>query len=118
MEPARRNPPRFFIRHTATPEIGPIVKEASTAGTSEKSKLINPGIIGILNARNFISTTAIALSRAVNTSLRTSIVCFVFVVVLFMFSSIVLGKQKAPARTKWLYRGRKYARRSDTTFVF
>ena len=39
---------RFFIRQTATPDMGPILNAAINAGNSEKSNLRNDGIKGTL----------------------------------------------------------------------
>ena len=61
----------FFTRHTKTPDIGPIVSDAMTAGKSEKSNEIKLGMSGTFKL-NSISTEEIAASSAVNTSFLVS----------------------------------------------
>ncbi len=87
-----KHPKIFLIRHTATPDTGPIVIDASIAGTSEKSKVIKLGIIPTLKPKNSASTIDSAAISAVNTNRRTSNLFAVF-----MFSMITpfpRGKRK------------------------
>ena len=75
----------FFTRQTKTPDMGPIVSDAITAGKSEKSKDKKLGTRGILKL-NIISTAATAESIAVNTSFLVSKSAFT---VLFLFVSFI-----------------------------
>ena len=80
----------FFIRHTNTPETGPIVNAASIAGTSEKSSLMKLGITGISNFKSSASTMDSAAISAENTSRLTS---NLFVVLMFsIISSLSSGE--------------------------
>ena len=61
----RRQHTKFLIRHTATPDTGPREKDASSAGSSEKSSFTKGGIKnGMGNSRN-MRTVATAPSMAV-----------------------------------------------------
>ena len=50
---------RFLIKQTITPDMGPMLKEAMSAGSSEKSNLIKEGINGTLKL-SIINTVAMA----------------------------------------------------------
>ena len=60
---------RFLIKHTPTPLKGPNANEAISAGISDKSILIKPGINGTLKSKN-IKTAETAAKIAVTVSLR------------------------------------------------
>ena len=75
------------MNSTRIPAIGPYANAPMSAGRSEKSNLINPGMIGIGNSR-YCSTNASALSIPVPTISLTFTFefCVVFVTsILFSF---------------------------------
>ena len=84
----------FFTRQTKIPDIGPIVREAITAGKSEKSKDKKLGTRGILKL-NIISTAATAASIAVNTSFLVSKSAFTVLFLLVSFIKIILSEGSA-----------------------
>ncbi len=61
---------RFFSRQTSAPYQGPSANEVRRAGSSEKSSLMNPGMMGMGNSM-YMRMVAMAAMTAVVVSFRT-----------------------------------------------
>ena len=64
------------MKHTAIPHTGPRANDVIRPGSSEKSSLMNDGMIGMLKSRN-ISTIAIADITAVTAIFLTELFFFI-----------------------------------------
>ena len=83
---------KFFIRQTATPETGPILNAAISAGSSEKSNLINEGIKGTLKL-SIIKTVETAPNIPVTVIKRILCLMFVFCVDIKKSPFIIRGDE-------------------------
>ena len=70
VEPWKMAARMFFIRHTTMPETGPMLKAASSAGSSETSILTKLGMSMGSGKSSIMSTQPTALSMAVTTRAR------------------------------------------------